>query len=362
VTGLLLPEFAYAVACCRWRRTPEQESWLRAQAVALDWPLFERIARRHRVEGLVWRALRQAEVAVPSDAAAALQAAADRIARHNLATAAECARLQTRFNEAGVDLLFVKGLTLATLAYGSILPKSGWDIDILVSPADVARAAGLLAEDGYELVTPKGPASPKRIARWHARAKESVWSQPARGSHVELHTGLADNPMLLPGVGMGSPRQEVAISGEVTLPTLRLEELIAYLMVHGASSAWFRLKWLADLAALLEGRPAEEIDALYRRALELGAGRAADLALLLRDRLFEAPLTAALRTQIESNPANRRLLRAALASLTGRSVATELHALRLGTMWIHLVQFGLLPGLRYKLTELRRQVRALAPR
>ena len=46
------------------------------------------------------------------------------------------------------------------------------------------------------------------------------------------------------------------------MPTLADEPLYAYLCVHGASSAWFRLKWIADLNALLAGRTAEEIAAL----------------------------------------------------------------------------------------------------
>ncbi|WP_166038193.1 nucleotidyltransferase family protein [Sphingosinicella sp. YJ22] len=356
----LLPEFRYAIACCRWSRTPEQDRWLREQAI--DWPLFLRIARRHRIEGLAWRALRQAGVTVPADVAGALQAAADRIGRDNLAAAAECARLAARFDAAAIPLLFVKGLTLSALAYGSIVPKAGWDIDILVGADDLAGAASLLQADGYEMVVPLGPATPERIAAWHQHAKESVWRHPGRGIHVELHTALADHPMLLAGVGIGSPRQKVRVAEGIVLPTLRLEELFAYLAVHGASSAWFRLKWIADLAALLEGCTPEEIAALYRRSQELGGGRAAALAVLLLDTLFATPLPPALVAELRGERANRRLVAAAMRSMSGRAAATELDRLWLGTAWIHLTQFGLLPGPRYKLSELRRQVRSFLVR
>ena len=348
-----LPEFAYAVACCRWNRSPEQDDWLREQAI--DWPLFMRILHRHRIEGLAWRALRQAGVDMPAQIASALQASADRIGRDNLAVAAECGPLRARLAEARLPHRFVKGFSLAPRAYRSIVPKAGWDIDLLVDADDVVGAADLLAADGYELVIPSGPASPARVAAWHARAKESVWRNAARRTHVELHTALADHPMLLTEVGMRSPRQEVRVAEGVSLPTLRLDELFAYLAVHGASSAWFRLKWIADLAALMDGRTADEIEALYRRSQELGAGRAAGLALLLLDALFETPLPAPLLADLRRSRAHRRLLAASLRSMSGRAVATELNDLRLGTIWIHLTQFGLLPGLRYKLGELRRQ-------
>ena len=350
----LLPEFRYAVDCCRWTRTPEQDRRLREQAI--DWPLFLRIARRHRIEGLVWRALRQAQVEVPADVASALRAAADRLGRDNLAAAAECARLNACFGAAAIPLLFVKGLTLSALAYGSTLPKAGWDIDILIGADDLASAASLLQAEGYEMIIPPGAATPERVAAWHGRCKESVWRHAERGTHVELHTALSDHPMLLAGVGIDSPRQDVRVAEGITLPTLRLEELFAYLTVHGASSAWFRLKWIADLAALLAGCSPEEIEALYRHSQRLGAGRAAGLALLLLDGLFATPLPPALLAELRRKRAHRWLLRAAMRSLAGRAAAAELDRLWLGTIWIHLTQFALRPGLRYKLAELRRQV------
>jgi hypothetical protein len=351
----LIPEFLYAVACCRATRSPRQEQWLREQPI--DWPLFLRVARRHRIEGLVWRALRTAGVDVPVDFASALQASGDRIGRDNLVAAAECGRLRARFDDAGIPLLFVKGLSLGVLAYGSIVPKAGWDIDILIGKSSLTRAVTLLQADGYEMIVPSGPATPERIAAWHAHAKESVWRHPGRGTHIELHTALSDHPMLLAGVGMQSPRQEVGIAENVALPTLGPDELFAYLAVHGASSAWFRLKWIADFAALLDGRSPEEIERLYRRSQALGAGRAAALALLLLDRLFGTPLPPPLLAALRRERANRWLLAASLRSLAGRAAATELGRLPLGTAWIHLTQFALLPGARYKLGELWRQVR-----
>ena len=66
-----------------------------------------------------------------------------------------------------------------------------------------------------------------------------------------LHTRVADHPDLLSQVGIDSPIQIVTVAKHIALPTLARDELFAYLTVHGASSAWFRLKWITDLAALL---------------------------------------------------------------------------------------------------------------
>src|SRR5206468_9642745 len=98
---------------------------------------------------------------------------------------------------------------------------------------------------------------------------------------LELHTSLVDSPAMLGGVSVASPLQQVAIAPGIVLPTLATDELFAYLVVHGATHAWSRIKWLADVAALLSGLPEKEIEPLYRRSLALGAGRSGGQALLL---------------------------------------------------------------------------------
>lgn len=142
------------------------------------------------------------------------------------------------------------------------------------------------------------------------------------------------------------------------LPTLRTEELFAYLCVHGASSSWFRLKWIVDLAALLSPLEEREIERLYRLSQRLGAGRAAAQALLLAAQLFETKISADLARELRSDAVNRWLFSGALKMMAGRTVATELHEVRFGTVPIHLMQLGMLPGLKYKLSEMARQAAA----
>jgi hypothetical protein len=351
-------EFELVAACCRWPPTPARdEAVLAAAALPLDWGLVARIAERHRVQGLVWNALRQAEVAVPVETRDALQAAAARIARQNLDLTAESLRLATRLEEAGIRFLFVKGVALGALVYGSIGPKMGWDIDLLVPLPAVEEAAAVLEAAGYRLDLPAGARARQRLALFHRHWKESVWKSADGTRTVELHTGLSDNRALLPEVGIGSPVQQAEVAKGRFLPTLGREELFAYLTVHGASSAWFRLKWIADVAAMLAAAPAGEVERLYRRSLELGAGRAPAQALLLCERLFATPLPPALAAELRSDRTNRWLLRIALRMLASpRTLATELHHIRLGTLSIHLMQLGLVPGLRFKLGEAGRQL------
>jgi hypothetical protein len=346
-------EFELVAACCRWPLTSAAKSAISVSAAGVDWPLFLKMARRHRVEALVENALRQAGVDAPSDVSASLRSAAMETVRQNVTLAAECVRLNRLFEGAGVPIIFVKGVTLGLLAYGTLSLKMGWDIDILVPEEQLDEAADLLIGAGYACT---GPKSRESLLAWHRVSKESEWRHREHQAVVELHTRLVDNVALLPVVGSNSPRQHVSVSSGTSLPTLASDELFAYLCVHGASSAWFRIKWIADVAALLGAGGAQETERLYQRAHTMGAGRAPAQALLLCARLFGAELTPGLRRELNSDWRNRYLYKAALRLMSGRLAATELHDTTLGTLPIHLTQLFLRPGLRFKRSEVRRQM------
>ena len=349
-------EFRLLVECCSRAFTTGDERRLDNLAVAVDWGRFVRLARFHRVQGLAWNALGSAETAVPDDVADALSADSREIAATNLRISAEAPALRVAFEGAGIPLLFVKGLTLAALAYPKPMLKMGWDIDLLVAEADVARAGEVLSKRGYRRTTPD-PA--RDLAKWHSRQKESIWARPDERLYVELHTRLADNRRLIPGVGIDSPRREVAVADGISLPTLAADELFAYLCVHGASSLWFRLKWITDLAALLSACPPDEIERLHEGSQELGAGRAAAQALLLADDLY-GTLNGSdgLADRLERDRAGRRLAAAALKQLAGNADAREPTGSFLGTLAIHWTQLLLLAGPRFALGEAVRQLRA----
>jgi hypothetical protein len=352
----LTPEFELVAACCRWPADAAADERIRAAAQAVDWPLVAAVSARHRVDALVAHGLARAGVAVPDAVAGPLREGARRILIENLGLAAESARVRAGMEAAGVRPLFVKGVTLAALAYGSLAYKHGWDIDLLVAREQLEPAAAALDSAGYALILPKAPRSRERLAEWHAHWKESVWKHRESGVHVELHTSLYDHPAVLSEVGPHSPALEVEVAPGIRLPTLGRDALFAYLCVHGASSAWFRLKWIADLAALLGGASEEEVERLYRRSQALGAGRASAQGLLLARRLFGLDLPAALAAELERDRVNRWLLAVAMRKLAGRTVTREVTDTPLGTATIHLMQLGLLPGVRFKLSEIGRQL------
>jgi hypothetical protein len=350
------PELDLVTRCCRRNFLGADGSI--AIPAGVDWQRFLRLVRFHRVQGLAWRALGGSREC-PAEVADALSADATRIAAANLESAAESARILAAFQAANVPILFVKGLTLAVLAYGDAASKSAIDIDLLIRPSDLEVAGALLRGLEYRLAVRAGSDN-AALRLWHGTRKESDWIRRGAAIAVDLHTRLADNPRVIAGVDAASPSVEVDIGNGIALPTLARDELFSYLAAHGASSAWFRLKWITDFTALVSPLNAAELTHLYWGAHARGAGRAAGQALLLSDSLFGSlGRSPDLRNELLRNGAIRRLHRAALNQIAGKPEPVEPTSTPLGTLAIHWTQFLLRSDMRFKWSELVRQARLM---
>lgn len=351
-------EFWLTVECCRYSFAEAVPRRIASPPTGFDWTLFLKFVCYHRIEGLVWNCLASADFRIPDEIREELSTAALENAARNLRGIAECAELRDAFGAAGVTLLFLKGLTLGSLAYGRPELKSAVDIDLLIDPADLKAAAGLLGHRGYRVTV---PASDQKLGRWHRRSRESVWARERPFSQIDLHTRLADNPLLIPEISVHSLSQTVELGSGQRLPTIATDELFTYLAVHGGTSSWFRLKWISDFAGLIQSKEPAEIERLYRRSQELGAGRAAAQGLLLADRLFGSLAeNADLSDELQKDRATRRLVEISVALLSRPPREPTEHFL--GTVPLHLAPFLLMPGWRYKISELAAQVSKLTGR
>ena len=152
-----------------------------------------RLARFHRVQALVWNAI-AALPDSPRSAFESLAADATEIAGANLRATAACAGLLAAFEQAGLRLLFLKGLPLGMLAYGSATLKSAVDIDLLVAPGELGEAAALIEGQGYRLVIPKARPGGGALRRWHRIRKEFPVGAPALDGAARSSHGVAGQP------------------------------------------------------------------------------------------------------------------------------------------------------------------------
>jgi hypothetical protein len=145
----------------------------------------------------------------------------------------------------------------------------------------------------------------------------------------------------------------VPLTGGAGLRTMGDEDLFAYLCLHGAFHWWNRLKWLADVNALLTQTSESGVERLVRAAEARGGGRAAAQAILLCRRLWGTPLPAPLVATLGKSVVMRWLEATALSAMTTGQGEGHPHNTRFGTTRGSLSTFFLSPSWRYQLSELK---------
>ena len=333
------PEFRLLAACAVGLRGPVRDAAVRAAVEpAPDWPAFLTIVRRHRMAPLAVDALSCAGIAPSVD----LKALATRDVRQALSLCAEAACLQVRFASQGIAMAVVKGPVLSQLLYGTPGLRQCKDLDLWIAPEDVARSIAVLQADGYQVVGgPPTFASPW-LDLWLATRKDSVVCHPKTGLILELHHRLTENPHVMGTLVVADALREVSVGREL-LRTLSEGDLFSYLCTHGTVSRWFRLKWLADIQALLSGKSPEEVARLFDVARARGAERAAGLALWLCRRLWDLPLPAAVAERLDADRSLPWLERICINALQGpefphgrfRAIPNLLYLWRLNSSWAY---------------------------
>jgi hypothetical protein len=349
-----LPEFQLATACAMWppsdRRT---EAIVAAIAAPLDWYRFMGVVRRHRVVGLVHEGLTQAKANVPPQVKREIAAQAAALIRTNLARAAEALRLQRLFDDAGTPVLFFKGTSLAVLAFGNVGLSGGQDIDLLVPGEALPDAIALVARAGYRRYDPPSDVSDARLQLVLPLRRDLGFVHQENGIPIELHWRLFLNPHAMPEDSIMAASRVVPLTGSAGLRTMCEEDLFAYLCLHGALHSWNRLKWLADVNALLALTTDGGVERLVRAAEARGAGRAAAQAMLLCRRLMGAQLPAPLLATLGKSVVVRWLEETALSAMTTGKGEGAPHAAAFGTTRGSLSTFLLSRSWRYRLIELK---------
>ena len=323
-----------------------------AVAGPLDWPRFLRVARRHQVIGLADEGLTYARSDVPPQIVGEIDALAAEFIRKNLAMAVEALRLQRLFNQANLPVLFVKGSALSVLAFDNLGLRAGQDIDLLVPQEALWEAAMLISRAGYRRYDPPPGISDQQLRLILPLRKDLGFVHKSTGVQIELHWRLFLNPHTMAEGSMVEASRVVPLTGSEGLRTLGEEDLFAYLCMHGALHWWYRLKWLADINALLAGSSEDSIARLVRAAEIRGAGRAAAQALLLCRRLLGTPLPDRLMATLAKGATVRWLEATALRAMTAGKGELEPREQRFGTTRGSLSTFLLGRSWRYWLAEL----------
>ncbi|OLE13333.1 MAG: hypothetical protein AUI36_39795, partial [Cyanobacteria bacterium 13_1_40CM_2_61_4] len=214
---------------------------------------------------------------LPELVATRLCAEARAAARRNLDLTGELLSLLQLMDGNDIPVIPLKGPGLAVHLYGDLALRPCGDLDLLVRPPDMPRAARLLALRGYRAdpALSRGAAAVLLTSQHHQRFVR------APGQIVELHWRFTQRecPFSLDPERARERLTQVRLGG-ATVQTLAPEDLLLYLSAHGAKHLWTRLVWVCDVAELIQNGTIHWSD-VTTQARSLGVARAVRLALVL---------------------------------------------------------------------------------
>ncbi len=323
----------------------------------VDWDVFVQWVDRHRVATLVHRSgwLDRAGAPAKPREAVACRARAD--ALESLRLLAVQRRVLNALMGVGVETVVLKGPPLSVDAHGEPAARSPGDLDILVAPESLGRAVDALRAAGLEWLgyrppeeQDRPPLEPEAIGR-HARLPmlpEATLT--SEGVDVEVHWRLFQNPRLMPVEPSWLRDPRWVQMQDMTVPMLPLAALSTYVLVHGTNHLWARIKWLADVPALVLRHPElvrpdtlESIDTGYRRSVATG--------LLVAEAVFGGFLTPHSRAWAEDVRGTAMLRRQSLAAVRDRRVMR--HVSPRALPGVVMGRLALRSDLGYRLDELR---------
>ena len=251
---------------------PLQDGSIRAAcAEGLDWDEYLRLVERHRTPALSWAALKRVPgIAIPEETSQNLKRRSD-ACRLRAAVHLQLLRgLLKALNTAEIPALPWKGPLLSLELYGDAGMRESKDLDLLVAVADIATASRCLKQIGWHPRRDDSYLTPK-MSEFLTRHEHHVeFFHVTHHCVVELHWRT-----LWESSDSHSRRSAASIWSRwqgCSLQTMNAVDLTIDLCEHGCGHAWFRAKWLGDIARIVAAGHVV-VEEVLERARESGQER-----------------------------------------------------------------------------------------
>jgi len=123
----------------------------------------------------------------------------------------------------------------------------------MVEHKDIDITEKTLYQLGFKRNFPHTDATPKQIRFLNAHKKDRIYIHPNDGTVLELHWRLTevDHPFKPTLQQLLASSSTIAVHNE-HIKTVSGFHLWLYQCLHGSYSGWYRLRWICDIALLLE--------------------------------------------------------------------------------------------------------------
>jgi hypothetical protein len=215
-----------------------------------------------------------------------------------LEIAEELASVARTFQSHGIPFALFKGAAVSIQLYGRLAAREYNDLDLIVPPADVARAEALLSARGYR------PAFTDQHFRHFFQGHQGQTAFRREGGTVDLDLHWTFSGSFLPfplrDGEIWDRLTSVPVAG-VDVPTLAPADTALLLAGHGTKEGWRSLMWLRDFAFTVERWRDLDWADIHRRANRNGCGDSVLLACALAEQMLAVPVPSALAQAVAAS-------------------------------------------------------------
>ncbi len=281
-----------------WRDKQEQ-AIRRCFASGIDWTEFVGLVDRHRTPGSSWAALKRTPgIVLPESATRELTRRSDQCRLQALQHLQILLGILRLLHRAGIPAMVLKGPLLSLDLYEDAALRQSRDLDLLVPQEHIPEAEKQLEQTGWRRGSDYPSLTPRQ---WQLTLKVEHhvgYVDPKSGCLLELHWRAS-----------WDTAEMTANRWARSLPITRLgctyramdpANLALYLANHGGEHAWFRAKWLGDVARLYTN--GVDWEQIWDFASATDQARAVFLCLKLLEDIYGLPMPAAAAPFSEQQP------------------------------------------------------------
>lgn len=336
------------VETARVRLSPSMEADVRrlASDPTLDWQEVERLAAHHQTYPLLQQHLQALGITAPEPFDGRFRQRVRLVALQNMMLVEQLRQVMGYLDEKGLPAMSFKGPVLSVQAYRSLGLRVCSDLDLLIRPQDLPRFGGIITEQGFM------PGS--KLQRFYGfkrrfflyLSQQATFLHRKNNTHLDVHVGLAPPLYAYPTdfEALNRRGQDVMLAG-FSVRTFSPEDALVLLCLHGEKNRWEFLKYVCDIAAMLESHPDLDWDLVAKLSEETRTRRIVLLGLAFAQALLDAPVPESFLAPLKREKAVQGVLDGLFDRLASMNLEVADFEKR---FWLHLhTQDGLRDRLRY---------------
>jgi hypothetical protein len=339
------PEIRLMLLCMKREMSISQrEEAISLISSGIDWKLFYRHVNKHRVLPVVYKNMRTFSADQIDDSVmTALKKKSMQSTGHSLKLSSELVRIAGILNEQEIRFLSLKGPLLSLALFGDMNIRISKDLDLMIDLADLERTDKLLIESGYRRIMPSEIPTGKSRAIFFKNNHHYSYMNDLH-VNIELHWKFDYLVFDTAFSRIWEARRTLQVN-RTQFYVMNAEEEFLYYVYHGAGHGWNRLRWLSDVAEMIDSNNFDW-SIIIKRADQLQMKHALFQAMILCRELMNTTIPEMLAFDVDESRRGRKLAFMAIPIILDTD---ESHQVRNIKKYTICFLTGLSPKIRYLL-------------